>query len=104
MMNRPFLTLNSSEAILFDGLAAVCWFVNMHSSVSSPRIRNMAPGQLYTFVFTQDAVGGHTMSWPGNCVNAAPIDPAPNATTVQSLIGDLGGILYANIAPTRNVP
>jgi hypothetical protein len=103
-MNRPYLTLNSTDPILFDGLAAVCWFINMHSDVTSPRIHNMSPGEMYTFVFTQDAVGGHAMNWPANCLNAASIDPAPNAITVQNLICDTGGMLYANVAPTGSAP
>jgi hypothetical protein len=103
-MNRPFLTFDSSEAVLFDGLAAVCWFINMRSDLTNARVRNMSPGQLYTFVFIQDATGGHRMTWPSSCVNAAPIDPAPNATSVQSLIGDMNGFLYANVAATGSAP
>lgn len=99
-MNRPFLNLDSSGPLLFDCLQAVCWFVNMHSSITAPRVVHISPGELYTFVFTQDALGGHGMNWPVNCLNAAPIDPKPNSTTVQNFIGDTGGILYANIPPT----
>jgi hypothetical protein len=103
-MNRPFLNIDSSGALLFDGLVAVCWFIHMKSDVINARVRNVSPGQLYTFVFTQDAVGGHRMTWPSNCVNAAPIDPAPNATTVQNLVSDANGFLYANVAATGGAP
>jgi hypothetical protein len=99
-MNRPFQNLASSGTLLFDGLKAVCWFVTMNTDISSPRIINIAPGQLYTFVFAQSATGGHVMNWPANCINAAPIDPAPNSITVQNFVGNTGGLLYTNIPPT----
>jgi hypothetical protein len=100
-MNRPYLNIDSGGAILFDGLAAVCWFIHMRSNVTSARVTNIAPGELYTFVITQDATGGHVMNWPSNCINAAQIDPTPNSTTVQNFIGNTGAILFANIPPSR---
>ena len=103
-MNRPFLNLESAGGLLFDGLQAVCWFIHMSSSVTAARVSNSSPGQLYTFVFTQDAKGGHVMNWPANCLNAAAIDPAPNSVTVQNFIGDTGNILRANIQPTGVTP
>lgn len=99
-MDRPFLNLDSSGPLLFDGLKAVCWFVHMGSDITAPRVTNIAPGELYTFVFVQDAIGGRIINWPANCINAAPIDPAPNATTIQNFIGNTGGTMFANIPPT----
>lgn len=100
-MNRPYQTFDSTQQPLtFDGLQAVCWFIVMRSNVTSSRMMNISPGQLYTFVFTQDNVGGRTFSWPANCIDAAPISPAPNTTTVQNLVGHTGAVLYANIPPT----
>jgi hypothetical protein len=99
-MNRPFQNIESGGAVLFDGLVAVCWFIHMRSNIASARVQNISPGQMYSFVFTQDAVGGHTINWPVNCVNAGPIDPQPNSITVQNFIGNTGGIMLANITPT----
>jgi hypothetical protein len=99
-MQRPTLKLESAGTLLFDGLQAVCWFVNMGSSILSPRVTNISPGQLYTFAFTQNAVGGHTMNWPPNCINAGPLDPTPYSTTTFTFVGNTGGLLYANISPT----
>jgi hypothetical protein len=99
-MNRPYQNLISAGPLVFDGLQAVCWFVRMTSNITSPRVINISPGQMYTFVFTQDTHGNRLMIWPFNCINAAPIDPAPNTTTVQNFIGDRDGNLYANIPPT----
>ena len=103
-MNRPFQNLESSGPLVFDGLAAVCWFVNMTSDVTSPRSINIAPGQLYTFVFTQNGTGGNRMNWPVNCRNAPPIDLTPLSTTVQNFVGSTGGVMYANLSPAWNQP
>lgn len=100
-MNRPFKNIESSSLLTFDGLQAVCFFVHMTSNITSPRIMNISPGELYTFVFTQDAVGGRFINWPANTFNAPPIDPAPNSITVQNFIGNTGGIVYANVPPSR---
>jgi len=103
-MSRPFQNLNSTGSMVFDGLAAVCWFIHMSTTVAHPRVINISPGQLYTFIFTQDGVGNHPMMWPDNCVNAAPIDPAPNSLTVQNFIADQGGFLIANVPPSGVQP
>lgn len=96
-MNRPFQNIDSGGAVLFDGLVAVCWFIHMRTSITGARVANISPGQLYTFVFTQDASGGHTMTWPANCRNANQINLEPDSITVQNFIGNTSGILVANI-------
>lgn len=103
-MSRPFKNLESTGPLHFDCLVAVCWFVHMRSDITSPRVNNISPGQLYTFVFTQDAIGGHTMNWPPTCINAAPIDPAPLSVTTQNFVGDIGGTMIANLPPSGVQP
>jgi hypothetical protein len=100
-MSRPFQTLDSAGTLTFDGLQAVCWFVHMKSDVTQARVINISPGQLYTFVFQQDNAGRHRMVWPVNCQNAAPIDLAPNSTTVQNFIGNNNATMIANIPSAR---
>jgi hypothetical protein len=52
------------------------------------------PGNLYTFITEQDGVGGHVFNYPGEVVNASPINPAPNSTTTQTFVAnDLGTLL-----------
>jgi hypothetical protein len=99
-MQRAYLFVESSGPLVFDGLKAVCWFINMSSSITSPRIINVTPGVLYSFVFTQNRVGGHTMNWPGSVINAAQIDPTPLSTTTMTFIADIDSDLYPNISPT----
>jgi hypothetical protein len=103
-MSRPTQHIESGGAILFDGLQAVCWFINMNSDITSSRVTNIAPGQLYSFVFTQNATGNNKMNWPANCINANPIDPTPNSTTVQHFVGLTGGLLHANVTSAGRTP
>lgn len=98
-MNRPMKIVNSSSGIIvFDGLEAVVWKILMSSNVvaSGVTVKNVSPGQLYTFIFVQDAVGGHIFAWPAQVDNGALVDPQPNTTTVQNYIGNTGGILQSN--------
>jgi hypothetical protein len=104
-MNRPIQTFDSRSPIAFDGNIAVVFIVYMLGSVQqTARVRNIAPGVLYTFIFIQDAEGGFTFDWPPQCTNGTAIDPAPNSTTVQNFIGYTGGLLKANIPGTGGAP
>jgi hypothetical protein len=102
-MKRTFLKLEGREGMLFDGNVAVCWQIVMTRSLTvPPRMRNITPGVLYTFIFEQDSAGGNTFAWPLGCENATPIDLKPNSYTVQNFIGRNGGILSANIPASYN--
>jgi hypothetical protein len=98
-MNRPLKNVSSSVPI-FDASEAVCWVVEMANSVADAKIKNAAPGVLYTFVFIQNEVGGHTFTWPGNCLNPPPINTAPNGKTAANFIGAGGGTIASNTAAT----
>jgi len=103
-MNRPLVLVNTTGSVVFDGNEGVTFVVAMESSVSASRIRikNISPGQLYTFIFRQDGTGGHSFQWPSSVQNATVIDHRPLARSVVNLIGDTGGTLRANIPGTWN--
>lgn len=94
-MTSQIKVFDSGQAIVFDGNEAETFVINMRSTVSTPRVKNIAPGLLYTFIFHQDSVGGHTFQWPQQFRNAAPVDTLPRATSVRIFIGDTVG-LFAN--------
>ena len=103
MNQQPIKVVDTATGlVLFDGLQAVMWMVLMKQSIaaSGVRVKNMAPGQLYTFIFQQDAIGGFTFDWPGHIQNGGIIDPAPDAISVQNFIGNTSGILIANLPGT----
>lgn len=99
-MSRPFKIYDSVSPPLFDGNDALCFIVQLRSSVTNARVRNIAPGALYTFIIHQDATGGHSFVWPSECIDAAEVDMRKNTTTVQNFIGDTGGLLKADLAGT----
>jgi hypothetical protein len=81
------VNLDSSASMTFDGLLAVVWNVRMVADVDQPpRLQNIIPGCLYTFMFTQPAKP-RVFTWPGNCRNAGQIDMTPGSVTTQNFIG-----------------
>ena len=99
-MTRPYELFDSQSPMVFDGNRAVCFIVGLHSDVKTARVKNIAPGALYTFIFHQDAAGQNTFAWPSQCLNAPLVDPAPNSTTIQNFIGTTGGMLMADLPGT----
>lgn len=100
-MSRPFERVGSTSPV-FDGNLAVCWFINMTNSIEKPRFKNITPGVLYTFVFYQDAVGGHTMTWPEYINNPPMVNPRANAVTTVNLIG-MSGEEISNVTGTHTI-
>lgn len=99
-MNRPIETVSTlSGLVVFDGLRAVAWTVLMKNSVPASGVifKNIAPGQLYTFIFEQDAEGGHRFEWPQQVRNSMSIDPDPGAVSVQNYVASTGGVLFPNL-------
>jgi|SRR5947209_3062734 len=102
-MSRRLVHVNSTGSVIFDGFEGETFVVMLESSVRASRVRikNISPGQLYTVIFRQNHVGGHTFEWPTGLVhNAGTIDTAAQATSVKNFIGDTGGQLVANIPGT----
>jgi hypothetical protein len=100
-MNRKLIKFDSAEAMVFDGLTAAVWQIEMVSSVNpAPPMRNIIPGVLYTFVFHQNQAGNNTFAWPSPCLNAAPISLGADTSTAQNFIGTADGKLLANIPAT----
>lgn len=97
-MQRPYMVIDTTGTVHFDGLQAVAWKVLMKRSVGSIRITNIAPGQLYTFMFVQNDAGGHTFTWPTPQVEGGSwINTDPDAISIQNFIGYTGGRLLAFI-------
>lgn len=90
--------------MLFDGLKAQCFVINLHNNVTGAQVRmmNIVPGVLYTFIFRQQ--GSFTFEWPSLCRNTAPVDPEPGSTTVENFIGNTDGHMDADITGTWHKP
>lgn len=99
-MRRP-IQIDGASSIIIDALQGETFLIKLTTSIHQLRVKNVSPGQLYVFVFTQDKVGGHTVTWGSEVHNAPNVNDDPQTTTVQSFIGTTGGLLYTN-APGTN--
>lgn len=103
-MTRFIAIFDSASPLVFDGTRAQCFVVVLHNTVMQARLKNIIPGLLYTFVLQQDSIGNHRFVWPQTCKQAMPVDPKPDAVTVQNFVGNSDGSLYANAAGTWSEP
>jgi hypothetical protein len=97
---RPPIRIEAEQTVLIDALQGDVFLVRLTTSIRQLILKNASPGQLYVFVFTQDAVGGRTVQWGGQTLNGSSVMPDPDATTVQSFIANAGGTLQANLPAT----
>lgn len=94
-MRRP-IQIDAAQSVLIDALDGETFLIKLTTSIKQLRVKNVSPGQLYVFVFTQDRVGNHTVTWGSEVRNAPTVDADPQTTTVQTFIGMTGGTLEAN--------
>ncbi len=96
------LSLNSGlQNLAFT--ATPTWNAASHSTftmtltgnVTSMTLTGVTPGQLITFIWTQDATGGRTVTYPATVYGSAELFGAANSTTTQTFRADASGNLWA---------
>lgn len=97
------LFLGATDTMVFDGTNYTAFSTTLPGDVMNCSIANMSPGNLYTFIILQDAVGGHVFNWPPQVFGAANVNTAPNSATVQTFVAFNATTLYA-IAPGTYLP
>lgn len=90
--------------MVIDALLGETFVIGMATSIQKIRVKNVTPGMLYVFILKQDNSGGASIQWGSSIRNGTGADPRPFAVTVQSFVGDTGGILKANIPGTWGAP
>lgn len=70
----------------FPGDQYLSWGIQLTGDVTSSTTSNTFAGNLYTFIITQDNIGGHEFVWPANVFNATPVSPTARAITVQTFV------------------
>jgi hypothetical protein len=86
----------SSAAPVFDGTAPVKTFeIDLTGDVTAPTFINFTVGELYTFFWVQDGIGGHVVTFPSLLVGATQPSPTPNSVTVQTFLRKSDGTLEA---------
>jgi hypothetical protein len=90
------VTLGYSPTPVFNLAAATGFQMTLTGPVtSSSTTGTPQPGQLYAFLFIQDATGGRTVAPPANVFGFVQPDLAPNAVSIQIFIADAAGGLRA---------
>ena len=93
---------------VFDGGEKTTWKITLTEDMIVGALLNILPGNLYTFIIVQDAVGGHFFLWPSgpppaNLFNGPYVNEDPNATTIQTFVADENSQLYP-IGPATYYP
>ncbi len=69
--------------------------MTLTGNVTSMTLTGVSPGQLITFIWTQDATGGRTVAYPATVKGSAVIYAAASSTTTQTFRADASGNLWA---------
>ena len=94
--------LIATDTMVFDGSTFPSFKTTLPGVPTHATIQNMRPGNLYTFIIVQDAVGGWGFPWPPGVHNGVMVDPQPNSSTIQTFVADENGDLWAIGPATYN--
>ena len=89
LITNQLLVVPWSATPEFPGDVYTAFRIILAGDVSSSTAPDTVTGNHYTFIIIQDATGGHAFTWPANSSNASPINPDPNAVTVQTFVRGL---------------
>lgn len=88
----PFSPTPVFDTTLVNG--PITFDLTLTANVTSSTLISPQPGQIVTFIFQQDLIGGWSFVWPVNVLNAGIVDPDAQSVTVQSFITRSDGFLY----------
>lgn len=96
--NYPYgqISVAFSATPTFDCLTGNVFTMTLTGNVTSMSVTNAMPGHTYTFIFTQDSSGLHSVAWPANFkgVISIPITSLANTVGIQGVVYD-GTNFYA---------
>jgi hypothetical protein len=81
-------TVAFSATPVFDAstFAMPTFAITLTGNVTSSTLINGTPGQIATFVITQDATGSRSFAYPTTVLGESNVDPNASAVTVQSFV------------------
>jgi hypothetical protein len=94
MQGANNLGTNSGGALVFDASLGNLQTVTLGANTGTPTLVNTSPGQIVTFLITQDSTGGRTFTWPTNVFGGGAVDITAGAWSIQDLICDSSGNAY----------
>ena len=83
-----------APGVLFDGTAGLTFDLTL----SGPLTLNCptpVPGNLYTFILTQDGIGGHPAPWAATMRGGGDVLTVPGSTTIQMFVARSDGSMDA---------
>lgn len=102
-ITNQIVTLAFTLEPVFNGAAGLTFEFALAGNVlpGAAVFTGAVPGNLYTFILTQDQVGGRTFQWPANIRNGAAVNRIANSLTVQTFVARsdasldaIGGAIY----------
>jgi hypothetical protein len=100
IISQLLIVVADGGAAEFPGNVYTAWQITLDHDVNGAYLIDIVPGNLYTFIIIQDAVGGHEFEFPTGPApmgtrNVAEVNPEPNSTTIQTFVADENGLLWA---------
>ncbi len=89
----PIVVVPYATAVTFDASVAAEFDLTLSGNVSASSLVKVSIGQMLTFIITQDAIGGRTLSWPANMTYPGPICALPNSTSIQMFVVRPNGMI-----------
>lgn len=93
--NLALQSLAFTATPAWDATANSTFEMTLTGNVTSQTISGVTPGQLVTFIWTQDATGSRTVVYPSIIKGSSSVNGAPNSTTTQTFRADSAGNLWA---------
>jgi len=92
-LGNELVIVADAPNVVFDGSLGTCFKIQLtQDTVGS--WQNGSPGNLYTFIITQDVNGGHQFTWPPQVHNATPVNMSVDGGTYQTFVCDDTGALW----------
>lgn len=79
---KEMITVAYGASVVFDCSLADGFVVTLTGNLSFT-FTNKLSGQPITLCFIQDGSGGHTVTYPGDCIGAGTVDGTANAVNLQ---------------------
>jgi hypothetical protein len=95
LLVNQLINVGASVGAVFPLNLGTAFKMVLPGDVTAPVFQGQLPGNLYTFIFQQDATGGWNFTWPSDAYNGSGLDHRPNAVTVQTFVCDEDLSLYA---------
>lgn len=91
-VRSPITIVPSSPTLTLDASNTNGFYTQLTSNTTITAVNGVVDGQIITFCYFQDSVGGRTIAFPSTMFEAVQPDQRPNSFSVQMfIVGPAGG-------------